>query len=102
MKCPFCKAEFTPHNRSNSQNAYYWGVVLAIIEDETGHSVDEIHQFFRSKFLPNHKLLFGLAVNSPKSTSELSTMEFETYLSKIIMFASQELQLIIPNPEEKQ
>jgi hypothetical protein len=38
--------------RTLSQNRYYWGVVLKIISDDTGHEPEELHEFFKKKFIP--------------------------------------------------
>ena len=100
MICPFCKMEFSPKGRSNQQNRYYWGAVLKAVSNHTGYSPDELHEFFKLKFNKEHISIGKDEVTIGKSTSSLQTMEFEQYLSKIIMFASMELGVIIPNPDE--
>lgn len=87
--------------RSNHQNRYYHGVVLQMIADETGHTPEEIHAFCKSMFLPRlHVLLAGHEIEVPKSTTTLSTDEFEVYLDRVRAFAAQELGIAVPLPHE--
>lgn len=90
--------------RSKNQNAYYWGVVLKIISDHTGHSENEIHEVLKVVFLGKrieletkngivHKVV-------GKSTTEITTVQMEEYLSKVRTWASVELGLYIPEPNE--
>ena len=37
--------------RSLNQNQYYWGVILKLIADSTGHTPEEVHHFMKSEFL---------------------------------------------------
>ena len=83
-------------NRSNSQNKYYWGVCLALISEYTGYSENEAHDAMRMLFLVNREN----KIPTLKSTTKLSTVEFEKYLSDIRMFASNELGCYIPEPNE--
>ncbi len=91
--------------RSNLENRYYWGVVIDIIADHTGFSPDEIHEILKHKFLRKQVWLSkegGVAegFDITKSTAELSTVEFEKYLSEIRQWASMELGCYIPLPNE--
>lgn len=81
--------------RSNNQNAYYWSIVLQLISDHTGETVEDLHDHFRVRFL-----MRGEKFARPVSTTSLSVSEFEDYLSKIRMFASQDLNVFIPLPNE--
>lgn len=83
-------------NRSNSQNKYYWGVCLALMREYTGYSENEAHDAMRMLFLVNR----DNKIPTLKSTTKLSTVEFEKYLSDIRMFASNELGCYIPEPNE--
>ena len=100
MKCPNCKTEFFPKIRSNEQNKYYWSVILKIISDHTGYSIYEAHELMKLKF--NSKILH---INNDEvtigcSTAGLTTVEYETFLSHIRQWASQELNCYIPEPNE--
>lgn len=82
--------------RSNPQNKYYWAVVCRMIADETGLTPDEAHEALKIKFLPKHHDLLPTV----KSTTKLSTIEFQAYIAEITMWAAEFLQLIIPDPNE--
>jgi hypothetical protein len=82
--------------RSNQQNRYYHGVVCRMITDETGLTPDETHEALKIKFLPKHHDLLPTV----KSTTKLSTIEFQAYIAEIVMWAAEFLQLIIPEPNE--
>lgn len=87
--------------RSVHQNRYMWGVVYQMIADETGHLPEEVHEFCKMKFLPRAFIAIGneeFAVT--KSTTKLTTGEFEEYLERIRVFAATELAIRIPMPNE--
>lgn len=80
--------------RSNNQNSYYWGVVIELISEHTGYTSEEAHDAMKHLFLID----YSTKLPRIRSTTELSTAEYEDYLSKIRMFASRELSLYIPDP----
>jgi len=82
-------------NRSNNQNKYYWGVVIKILGDELGYMPDEMHNALRWKFLRK-----GGKLETVKSTSSLTTIEFEEYLELIRIWALRDLEINIPLPNE--
>lgn len=82
--------------RSLSQNAYYWGVVIKIMSDDTGFTPDEMHQALKHQFL----LYFKEGKAFTKSTKSLDTKEFEKYAEQCRMFGSENLGLVIPLPNE--
>jgi hypothetical protein len=84
-------------SRSLSENAYYWGVVLKLISEHTGETVEDLHDHFRVRFL-----MHGEKFERPRSTTSLSVAEFEEYLAKIRLFATQDLNVFIPLPNEAQ
>src|ERR1039457_5947417 len=70
------------HPRTNSQNRYYWGVVVKEIAQHTGHDPEQIHEALKIMFspkwhFPNYKWGFPLADNMadswtvPTSTTRL-------------------------------
>ena len=82
--------------RSQAQNKYYWGVVCKIIGDEIGYLPDEIHQLMGKEFLKyEHKGEWFV-----KSTTKLNTKEMEEYLENVRRFASMELSIFVPLPNE--
>ena len=107
IKCPYCLKEFTGKEakiRSTPENKYYWGVVVEILSDELGYSKNEIHEILKGMFLSDVKFLKtknGVKeARIPKSTTELTTAEFENYLSEIRQWAIMELGILIPEPNE--
>lgn len=82
--------------RSLSQNAFYW-VYLEICAAETGHTADELHEYFRRTLLPPKFIhVMGKEIRIPKSTTELSKTEMGEYLERI----NAETQIPLPNPED--
>ena len=84
-------------NRSTPQNRYYWSVVLGILSNYTGHSQNELHEYFKEEFLPHKQVLDKSIV---MSSTKLKTDEFEKYLEDIRRFAAERLSCIIPLPNE--
>lgn len=95
-------------SRTNPQNAYYWGVVLKLISESTGYTDDELHVIFKQKYLIDNERLLDVArkkiidSNIPYlSTTQLNSVEFNEFLEKIKNFASLELGIYIPDPNEQ-
>ena len=84
-----------------NQNGYYWGVVLAIISQETGHTVDELHEIYKAMFAPKKRYTMpsGNEVVIAKSTAEMDTLEFTEYVERIRADAG-EMNITIPDPEK--
>lgn len=82
-------------SRSNNQNRYYWGICIKLLADFIGYTDEEMHEALKMKFL----LVHGDKLDTVKSTAELSTVEFESYLGQVKMFAAQ-LGVVIPEPNE--
>jgi hypothetical protein len=69
--------------RSHSQNNFYW-MYLGIIERETGNNGDDLHEFFKRKFLPpRFATVLGQEIKLPASTTTLSKSAFADYLDCI-------------------
>lgn len=94
-----CEIKKQDKSRSYLQNRYYW-FLLTILEGDTGMVKDDFHIYFRAKFLQHTKEINGDMVEYTRSTTELNTLEFEDYLSKIRMFASVEIGCFLPLPNE--
>jgi hypothetical protein len=94
--------------RSNPQNAYYWGIVLPMMQtgfyNNLGEHVgiQEAHEFLKGRFLfrevVNQEL--GEVIKLSKSTTELSTIEWETYMDQIRAFSTEFLGIQIPLPND--
>lgn len=94
--------------RSLNQNRYYFGVVLPILLfnfREIGfnelQNIEQVHDILKVKFLvekiSNDN---GEFLERIKSTTELSTVQFMDYIAEVQMWASQEFNIIIPDPNE--
>ena len=86
--------------RSLNQNSYYWGVVLKVIGDELGYFPEEMHQCLATMFLKRIIKIGEECIETYRSTAKLKTGEFEDYLQKIRIFASSELGIFVPLPNE--
>lgn len=80
------------NNRTLSQNAYYWGVIIEILGQHFGYEPDEMHEALKYKFLKIHE---DTGLISVRSTTKLSTLEFGDYLDRIIRWAAEE-GVVIP------
>lgn len=96
--CPKCKFEWKSTIRSTPQNRYYFGVVIDILSNHIGFTPDEMHEILKHKFL-RHKEQKGYVI--PQSTTSLSTIEFENYLTQIREWAVIDLGVLIPEPNEE-
>ena len=86
--------------RSGALNQYYWKVVVGILTDELGYTKEEMHEVLKSKFLYKKELIGNEWIRVAISTTKLTNKEFIDYIDKIKMFASQELSIYIPDPNE--
>lgn len=88
--------------RSNPQNRYYRGVVVKMISEETGYTPEEVHEILKTKFLSYEKVIekTGEVFTISRSTTELNTQEFEEFLEMCRMFAAQDIEIVIPLPNE--
>ncbi len=82
--------------RSSQQNKYLWAVPYKIISDDTGYTTDEVHAFLAREFLKDRS---GV-IETVRSTTDLSTMEFEEYTENIRRWGAETLKLNIPLPNE--
>jgi hypothetical protein len=87
-------------DRSNQENRYYRGVVVPMISEHTGYTPEEVHEFLKLKFLSKIIVLAGKDERIPRSSTELSTIEWEKWMTEIREWAAQELSLVIPEPKQ--
>lgn len=94
--------------RSNSQNAYYWAVVVKSIHNaftEAGNDVSEkeVHAFLKSEVGKLNKILVlptGEVRELEGTTTDMSTGDFMEYVEKCVFWAMETLALTIPLPNE--
>jgi hypothetical protein len=83
--------------RSDRQHRYYFGVVVAVLAEFTGYTSDELHDALKMKFLlvdPESSL------PTVRSTTSLTTVEFEDFLERVRTWAAADLGVVIPLPNE--
>jgi len=98
-------------NRSNPQNSYYWGVVIAVIKsglyDATGEIMtsDQIHyELLLPKFAPDREIVnkeTGEVFTQKITSSAMTKNEFSVYIEAISKFASEFLNVQIPSSEDE-
>lgn len=87
--------------RSVEQNNYYHGVIVQILSDHTGIDTVNMHEVL--KYLHNSKeitLPDGEVIRQGQTTTKLDTKEATEYFERIRLWAQQELNCIIPLPNE--
>ena len=98
-------------SRSNNQNRFYWGVVIPLIQngllEATGElrSADDIHyKILLPMFAPINEIVnkdTGEIIIERLTSSDLTTTQFMEYIMEIQKWASEFLNIDIPNPNEE-
>ena len=94
--------------RSLMQNAYYFGVVVTMVQErlrDLGHDItkEDTHDLLRGRLLFTELIdeKTGEVVKIPKSTKNLTKAEFMDYLEDIKRFGAEVLDIVIPDPGEQ-
>ena len=82
--------------RSLQQNKYYWGVMIPILGNYFGMTHNETHEALKWHFLRKE----DKKIPTIRSTTDLSTVEFEEYMKQVRVWASEEFGTYIPQPNE--
>jgi hypothetical protein len=87
--------------RTLEANAYYWGYILAIIEDETGMDKYKLHEFFKLRFNPVWHQVFDPVTKRliekrtvGGSTRKMSVKAFKKYIDEIKIWSTTELNIL--------
>ena len=90
--------------RTEQQIRYYFGVVVKLIADHTGHDSDYIHDFLKDKFAPRQTRRVNGEVRIVAGCTHDLFKEnfFEDYVDHIRRWASETLELVIPDPNQVQ
>lgn len=86
------------NSRSKEQLGYLWGVVYPLISQHTGHTPEDLHDIFKSKFLRNKRVWRGGDMIVVGTTSSLSSNEMAEFITNIIVEAG-ELSIAVPPPD---
>lgn len=85
--------------RSNAQNRFYRGPVLDALSNWNGDSKDDWHELLKVRFLGTYeKEVDGKTLVYPKSTTKLTTKEFNNFLMMVEALALT-LGVTLPTPE---
>lgn len=102
FKCGVCGAVNGKNTRSIPQNKYYWSVIIGILSDHTGFTPDEVHEILKQKFLKKDVIIKEKdkvdIIRISTSTTGLTTIEMEEYLTKIKEWSAIELGIVLPDP----
>lgn len=92
----------TKKTRSERQNKYYWGYILKTYSEHVGATSKETHDFLREEIISyNYECpVAGQVRTRVKSTTELSTKEFELYLEQIRARFYEEYRIDMKLPNE--
>jgi len=89
--------------RTDKQNRYYWGVVVAILADHFGYDAEEMHGELKILFNPIQSKIDPSRIIGG-STAKMSTIEFDvyedSYVERICRWAASEYGVYIPPPEK--
>ena len=86
--------------RTIPQNRLYW-LYVACISDETGNSKDDLHSYFKQTFLRVDDMIIGNAsIPQTVSTTKLNTKKMTGYINQIVVFASAECGIVLPDPAD--
>ena len=103
-KKPIMDVSIVPFKKDRTlpQNRYYFGVVLKHICEYTGFTALECHDLFKDSFLPKKTVTIGSKrIERTPSTTELSTIEFNSFIDDVTRYVAEELGLYIPLPNER-
>lgn len=75
--------------RSIPANSRYWVGVVTPIADHTGHTPEEIHEILKEQFCPAKEVELSGKKFWRKSTTLLSTPEFQDYCIRCEVFATE-------------
>jgi len=93
--------------RSTPQNRYYWGAVLPIIREALKDlgmqlSTEQVHDMMKFKFLlVEYVTSDGDVIKSIGSSKHLTKEQFNEYIESIKQWASEYLNVYIPDPNEQ-
>tara|TARA_B110000908_G_C10170548_1_gene410605 strand:- start:14 stop:412 length:399 start_codon:yes stop_codon:yes gene_type:complete len=93
--------EYKP-KRSNQLNQYYWGVVVKLISEYTGYTKEETHELLKQTFLKKKILIDDEWYDTTDSTTKLNNKEMLEFIDEVKIWASQTLNVYIPDPHEKE
>ena len=88
--------------RSLEQNAYIHAVPFKIIADNTGNSIEDIKEFLCGEYMGwiEYEVMGKMKSRPTKTTSQMTSTEMTGFIDWLQWWASSNLNLIIPAPNE--
>lgn len=86
--------------RSISQNALMW-MWYTCMEESTGQKKEDIHDYYKAKFLSRPVVIGNRWVTVVGSTTDLNTLQMTNYLEKVKADAATEFGITLPLPEDR-
>lgn len=96
-------------DRTTQQNKALFGLAYKILRDETGHSLDDLHDFFCRRYFGVHQYeVLGAQHSRPLRTTTTDENgkhdvmpwdQFAEFFSMVQTFAAEELCVHIPDPD---
>ena len=95
--------------RSSPQNRYYHGLLIPLMQQGAKDLFGEIwsmtkaHEHLKAKFLFHESVNFktGEIINTPKSTTELTTTGWEVYMTEIRIYLLEDFDIDAPEPNQE-
>lgn len=95
--------------RSNNQNAFYWGCLIPLMQqgakDIWGEnwSIDKAHKHLSGKFVFHESVnqKTGEITHTHKSTTELTTTDWEVYVTEIRIYLLSDFDINAPEPNQE-
>lgn len=81
--------------RSEKQHGYYFAC-LTELSEYTGMRVDDLHEFFKAKFLLDYST--GCEIPRIMSTKECSEQAMSRYIDEVAQFCAETLDFVWPEP----
>jgi len=86
--------------RSIPQNSLMW-MWFKCMEEATGQSKDDFHDYYKRKFLTRQIAIKGRWVDVVGDTKTLNTLQFSEFLEKIKADAAIDFGIMLPLPEDR-
>jgi hypothetical protein len=88
--------------RSLRANAFYHGVILKMMSEESGHLPDELHELMKLRHLSATVVdpITGEERKYGRSTATLTIEEFSVYLERVMLDGAEWLGLSFPPPRK--
>lgn len=86
--------------RSIPQNSLMW-MWFKCMEEATGQSKDDFHDYYKRKFLTRQIAIKGRWVDVVGDTKTLNSMQFSEFLEKIKADAAIDFGIMLPLPEDR-